>query len=101
MKYYVLILLGLNIISVVLLILSLIFGGFFTFFPLLFIFPLSLIFKRRFEAPDDSQSGTNSENISLEKRIETNKSVHKKCAKCNTELFEENLRFCPICGMKL
>ncbi|MFX0032523.1 MAG: hypothetical protein ACFE8E_00425 [Candidatus Hodarchaeota archaeon] len=105
MKHYKLIFIGLTIISITFLILSLILGEFFIFFPFFFILPLSCGIRRRTRETINTESYSygDMENYESEQKVdeETINIEEKVCPSCNIIILEWNLRFCPQCGAKL
>lgn len=103
MKYYTLLFIGIIMVSIILLILSLFFGVFFSIFPFFIILPLSCGLKRRSEenSNEESQTYENPSTIHIKLSDDKNQEVLTKCPMCNNKISEENLRFCPHCGSKV
>jgi len=103
MKYYTLLFIGIIIVSIVLLILSLLFGVFFPIFPFFIILPLSCGLKRRSEeySDEESQPYENPSTVDIKLSDHMNQKVLTKCPMCANKISEENLRFCPHCGSKI
>lgn len=105
MKYYKVLFIGLVIFSIIFLLLSLILGEFFIFFPFFFILPLSCGIRRRAEGTMDVPSNYSGDMEDHEDEQETSlkmtKNDEKRCIFCNNIILEQNLRFCPHCGKKI
>jgi hypothetical protein len=78
-------------ISIILVLLSFLFRQYFFFFPIICIVPFSCGINRRSEREQQNQTTQFSQPHEFK----------KICPFCEKELIEENLRFCPNCGIKL
>lgn len=105
MKYYTIFLIIAIITSITLLIISIIFGQYFTFLPFICIIPLSCNTIRRSRANYNDQHNENlNSHVDLSEefnQIYDQKSNQIVCLMCGNKISEENLRFCPHCGNKL
>ncbi|MFW9772176.1 MAG: hypothetical protein ACFFEO_08430 [Candidatus Thorarchaeota archaeon] len=105
MKYYKVLFVGLVIFSIIFLVLSLILGEFFIFFPFFFFLPLSCGIRRRVEETIDVTSNYSGDmedhEDEQENLVKMTKSDEKRCVFCNKIILEQNLRFCPHCGKKI